>query len=614
MTPLTSKTFKHWFLGKPIRSRDAEGEKMPVWKALPILSSDALSSVAYGTEQILLALVAVGYAAFSFSLPIALGIIALIWLLVISYRQVISTYPQGGGAYMVAKENLGPHWGRLTGASLLIDYILTVAVSISAGVMAITSAFPSTIPYKIELCVVLVLIMVWLNLRGISESGTIFAIPTYIFVAVILVLVGKAYFDFFTGASVVPMNEIFPAAMPEGLTLFLILKAFSSGCSAVTGLEAISDAVPHFKNPPAKNAMRTQMILGALLAVIFSGVTLAAVIYHVHPDLEGHTSVLSMVTEHAFGHGIFYYVIQAATMLILVLAANTAFNGFPILSSIMAQDKNFPRIFAQRGSRLAYNFGILVLGAIAILLLLIFKGDTDALIPLYAIGVFLSFTLAQSGLVIKWLRDKQEGWKSKFAVNGIGAIISFFVLMIFAVTKFLSGAWVIIAFIPVLMFALSKIYVHYEEVADDLRIDLSAPLPHKESVIIVPIAGIHKVVASSIGFAKTLSPNVIAFYVATSEEEERKMKERWKEWNPEVRLVTHYSHYRTVINPLIEFIERVDNGIHDSATIMVLLPKFITLKWWHRLLHNQTANRIQDSLQSRRDIVVAVMPYHLLKH
>jgi amino acid transporter len=609
------KTFslKRFLFGRPLRSREAEGEKMPVWKALPILSSDALSSVAYATESILLALVIVGYAAFSFSLPIALGIIALIWILVISYRQVIVTYPKGGGAYAVSRENLGPLWSRIAGASLLVDYILTVAVSISAGVVAITSAFPKTIDYKIELCVIFVLIMVWLNLRGISESGTIFSIPTYIFILSMLTLVGKSIFDFLTGSTTVHVSEIIPNAIPPELTWFIILKAFSSGCSAVTGLEAISNAVPHFKDPGPRNAQLTQLWLGILLAVLFSGITIAAVAYHIHPDLTGHTSVLSMIAANAFGKGFLYYVIQISTMLILVLAANTAFNGFPILSSIMAQDKNFPRIFAQRGSRLAYNYGIIVLGIVAIILLLIFDGETELLIPLYAIGVFLSFTLAQTGLVLKWWRDRSEGWKGKFVINGLGAVISFVVLMIFAVTKFMSGAWLVIVLLPLIVFALNKIHQHYESIALELRLDMTLPIPAKESVVIVPIAGIHKVVAQSIGFAKTLSPNVIAFYVAQSEEEEQKIKERWKEWNPGVRLVTHYSHYRQVMNPLIEFIERVDNGIHESTSIMVLLPKFITIKWWHRLLHNQTANRIQDSLQSRRDIVVAIMPYHLHK-
>lgn len=610
------KTFslKHFLFGKPLRSRDAEGEKMSVWKALPILSSDALSSVAYGTEQILLALIAGSLTFFQYSLPVALGIIALIWILVISYRQVIATYPQGGGAYMVAKENIGPVWGRMAGASLLIDYTLTVAVSISAGVTAITSAFPETIPYKIELCVALLLIMIWLNLRGVSESGTVFSIPTYIFIVAILVLVGKGYFDFFTGAHDVQFNQIIPNQVPEGLTLFIILKAFSSGCSAVTGLEAISDAVPHFKKPAQKNAMNTQLILGLLLAVIFSGITFSAIVYQVTPDLTGHTSVLSMVTEAAFGRGFGYYFIQFATMLILVLAANTAFNGFPIMSSIMANDKNFPRIFAQRGSRLAFNVGILALGLLALVLLIVFEGDTDALIPLYAVGVFLGFVLAQTGLSIKWIKERPEGWKGKLFVNGLGAIISFFVLGIFITTKFMHGAWIICTLIPLMVIGLTKIYNHYEDVGAELRVDLTVPSEtDKETVVIIPVAGIHKVVVQSITFAKTLTPNVIAFYVATSEEEEAKMKERWKQWNPGVRLVTHYSTYRTVLNPLIEFIERVDNGIHEKSTIMVLLPKFITIKWWHRFLHNQTANKIQDSLQSRRDIVVAVMPYHMHK-
>lgn len=608
---LQDMIWKRILFGRKLKSREAENEKMPVWKALPILSSDALSSVAYGTEQILLVLITAGVAALSFSLPVAFSIILLIGILVLSYRQVIMTYPQGGGAYMVAKENLGMGFGRLTGASLLIDYLLTVAVSISAGVTAITSAFPVTIPYIVPMAVVLVVIMMWLNLRGVSESGTVFSIPTYFFLGLILLLIGKGVYDIMNGSVPTQPHEFIPQAIPQGLTLFLFLKAFSSGCSAVTGLEAISDAVPHFKQPSPKNAQRTQMVLGILLAIIFSGVTLLALGYQVIPDLNGHTSVLSMITEHAFGRGVLYFGVQIATMLILVLAANTAFNGFPILSSIMANDRNFPRVFANRGDRLAYHYGIVVLGILAIILLIIFKGKTEHLIPLYAIGVFLSFTLAQTGLVVKWWKEHPEKWVSKLITNGVGALVSFVVLIIFSVTKFLSGAWIVILTLPLIVILITKIHRHYEATAKELHLDYESPLPQKETVIVVPVAGIHRVVAESIGYAKKLSPNIIAFYVATSPEEEQKMEERWQNWDVGVRLVTHVTQYRNVVQPLVEFIERVDNGIHDSTTVMVLLPKFITRKFWHRILHNQTANRIQRNLQRRKDIVVAIMPYHL---
>jgi amino acid transporter len=598
--------------GKPLKSSEMESEKMAVWKALPILSSDALSSVAYGTEQILLELATVGAAAFAFSLPIALAIIVLIGVLVVSYRQVIDAYPQGGGAYMVSKENLGMVWGRLTGVSLMIDYMLTVAVSISAGVQAITSAFPATVPYIVPMALALVWLMVWLNLRGTSESGTVFAIPTYFFIGCVLILVGKGLYDLVTGSGHIHAQGIVPGAMPSGLTLFVLLKAFSSGCSAVTGIEAISDAVPHFKTPAARNAKRTLASLGTLLAIIFGGVTVLGLAYGVAPDPKGHTSVLSMVTEHAFGRGALYFATQIATMAILTLAANTSFNGFPILASIMAQDKNFPRMFSYRGDRLSFNYGIVTLGLLASLLLLAFKGRTDALIPLYAIGVFLSFTLAQSGLVRKWFRERHKGWQRKALINGLGAFVSLAVLLIFCLTKFAEGAWIVIVLIPIVLLGITKISNHYEALAGELRIDLcQTKIEEKEPIIIVPIAGIHRAVVASLNYAVSLSPNVIAFYISFTDEEEEKMEEKWEKWNPGVRLVVFRSRYRTIVRPLSEFIERIDAHRTKDQTIMVLLPQFITSKWWHKLLHNQSASRIRSKLQADKDIVVATVPYHL---
>ncbi|MGO4497455.1 APC family permease [Paenibacillus sp. 2RAB27] len=609
---MTSDSLKKIVFGKPLKSSEIESEKMPVWKALPILSSDALSSVSYGTEQILLELATVGVAAFAFSLPIAVSIIALILLLVLSYRQVIEAYPMGGGAYMVTKENLGMVWGRLTGVSLLIDYTLTVAVSISAGVQAITSAFPSAVPYIVPLTILLVWIMVWLNLRGTSESGTVFAIPTYFFILCILLLVGKGIFDLLTGSMNTHAIEFAPSSATNSLTLFVLLKAFSSGCSAVTGIEAISDAVPHFRTPSVNNAKRTLLSLGGLLAIVFGGVTLIALGYGVAPDHNGHTSVLSMVTEQAFGRGVMYYATQIATMLILVLAANTSFNGFPILASIMAQDKNFPRMFSFRGDRLSYHYGIITLGVLASLLLIGFKGKTDALIPLYAIGVFLSFTLAQTGLVRKWLKERVSGWIGKLIINGLGGIVSLVVLIIFSVTKFSEGAWIVIIITPILLWLITKISHHYDDVAKQLRIDITQDrVCTKEPVIIVPVAGIHKAVEQTLNYAKSLSPNVIAFYVSFSDEDEESMQEKWQIWDPGVRLVVFKSRYRTILKPLAEFIDRIDTHMSEKQSIMVILPQFMPKKWWHRLLHNQSAARIRSKLQADKDIVVATVPYHL---
>jgi amino acid transporter len=608
---MTNESLKKIIFGKPLKSSESESEKMPVWKALPILSSDALSSVAYGTEQILLELATVGVVAFSFSLPIAIAIILLITILVISYRHVIDAYPQGGGAYMVSKENLGMIWGRLAGVSLLIDYTLTVAVSISAGVIAITSAFPSTFAYIVPIALVLVWIMVLMNIRGTSESGTIFSLPTYLFIFCMLALVGKGLFDLIMGTHTGMHAIKLAPAVPSGLTLFVLLKAFSSGCSAVTGIEAISNTVPNFKNPSGKNAKKTLVTLAVLLGVIFGGVTILALAYGIVPDPTGHTSVLSMVTEQAFGRGGMYFITQMGTMLILVLAANTSFNGFPILSSIMASDKNFPRMFSHQGDRLAYNYGIVTLGILSSLLLIAFEGKTDLLIPLYAIGVFLSFTLAQSGLVLKWLREKPKGWIFKLLVNGIGALITLAVVLIFSITKFMEGAWIVIIITPILLWMITKVYTHYDQVANELRIDLEDPLPEKESIIIIPIAGIHRVVASTIAYAKTLSPNVIAFYVTYTDEEEQKMEEKWEKWNPGIRLVVFKSRYRTLLKPLSEFIERIQTHVDGKQTVMVMLPQFVARKWWHRLLHNQSAKRIRSKLQAKKDIVVTIVPYHL---
>lgn len=608
---MTSQSLKRVLLGRPLKSSEAETEKMPMWKALPILSSDALSSVAYGTEMILLELATVGAYAFSFSIPIAIAIILLISILIISYRQVIDAYPQGGGAYMVAKQNLGMMWGRLAGVSLLIDYTLTVAVSISAGVMAITSAFHGASPYVVPICLILVWFMVWMNLRGTSESGNVFALPTYLFIFCMLALVGKGLFDWITGAGPANHSIYIPTGFPAGLTWFVLLKAFSSGCSAVTGIEAISNAVPHFRNPAQKSAKRTMLTLGTLLAVIFGGVTVLSQAYDVHPDPTGTKSVLSMVAADAFGRGGFFYVIQFATMAILTLAANTSFNGFPILASIMALDKNMPRMFANKGDRLAFNYGIITLGILASILLIAFRGRTDALIPLYAIGVFLSFTLSQLGLVLKWRREKSAGWQRKVLINGLGAFVTFCVVIIFSITKFAEGAWIVIIITPLLLWLITRISKHYDNVAKQLKVNLAAPLPITETMIIVPVAGIHKVVVSTIAYAKSLTPNVVAFYVAFSPEEAKKMEERWEEWDPGVRLVVVVSRYRTLLKPLIEFIERVENRYGKEKRITVLLPEFITHKWWQRLLHNQSAFRIRTLLINRKDVVVSTVPFHL---
>ncbi|HEU5139703.1 MAG TPA: APC family permease [Bacillales bacterium] len=602
-------TLKRFLIGKPLRTEELESEKMPIWKGLPILSSDAMSSVAYGTEQILLVLAIFGSTALWYSLPITGAIIFLLTILILSYRQVTYAYPEGGGAYNVSSDNLGLYGGLVAGSALLVDYTLTVAVSSSAGVAAITSAFPALHDYSVLIAVLFVLVIMMLNLRGIRESGTIFAFPTYMFilgiVTLIVIGVGKLFFTGIPeGAPPVTSH------LPQGLTLFLLLRAFSSGCAALTGVEAISDSTPNFKKPESRNAARSLAILGLLMAVLFGGVSLLAYMYHITPS--GTETVLSQIAEHTFGQTLPYYYIQATTALILILAANTGFSAFPILASIMAKDQFMPRMFAVRGDRLSYSNGIILLAIGAIILIVAFQAKTEHLIPLYAIGVFLSFTLAQVGLVRRWLKDKSPGWVYKITINGAGAALSFIVLMIFAVTKFAEGAWIIIVFLPLLILFFYRIHRHYASVSKALQLDVTEDQPLKsDHVMIIPVGGVSKVVSNTIAYAKTINGEAIAFYVGFDEESVDRMEETWEKWNPNVRLVATVSRYRSVIRPLLRFIDHIEDEHNDKRQITVLVPEFMPHRWWHKVLHNQTALMIRMILLFRKDVVVSTVPFRL---
>jgi amino acid transporter len=602
---------KRFIIGKPLKTEQLHEEKLPIWKALPILSSDALSSVAYGTEQLLTVLAPIGVLALWYSLPISAVIIGLLAVLVLSYRQVIFEYPGGGGAYIVSHENLGWFAGLIAGASLLVDYTLTCAVSVAAGTDALTSAFPQLHRHGTLISVFFVILIMLLNLRGVRESGTIFAFPTYLFIMGIVVLVAFGLADLFLHGlprQAPPITKHFPA----GLTWFLVLRAFSSGCSAVTGVEAISNATPTFRAPEAKNAARTLALLGLLLAILFGGISLMAYMYHITPNPR--KTVLSQVAEHVFGRTFPYYYIQSTTALILILAANTAFSGFPLLASIMAKDKFMPRMFNNRGDRLNFSNGIILLAFAAIALIVLFNGDIDRLIPLYAIGVFLSFTLAQSGLVYRWWRKRSTRWISKLAVNALGAVVTLIVLLIFAITKFDEGAWIVIIVIPIMIFLFYQIRRHYNAVAEQLRVNIKEVKPtdrvQKEHLIIVPVGGINQVVVNTLSYAKKLNGEIVALYVAFDEEEVKKMESRWKEWNPGVRLVVTRSRFRSVIHPLMRLIHKVEA---KERQVTVLIPEFIPLKWWHRLLHNQTALMLRFVLLIRTHVVIATVPFHLHK-
>ncbi|AIK36565.1 amino acid permease family protein [Bacillus pseudomycoides] len=605
-------TIKRFLIGRPLKSTELGEQKLNKTKALAILSSDALSSVAYGPEQILIALSTVGALAFWYSIPIAIGVLVLLTALILSYRQIIFAYPHGGGAYVVSKENLGVNPGLIAGGSLLVDYILTVAVSVSAGTDAITSAFPSLHAHNVIIAIIFVLFITILNLRGVTESASILAYPVYLFVLALFILIGVGIYNIVTGE--VSLNLHTPIGTPvAGISLFLLLKAFASGSSALTGVEAISNAIPNFKDPAPKNAAKTLLAMGSLLAVLFSGIVYLAYYYGITPSEE--VTVVSQIAEETFGRNFMYFFIQGTTALILILAANTGYSAFPLLAVNLAKDKFIPRMFTVRGDRLGYSNGIIILGIASILLIIAFQGQTEHLIPLYAVGVFIPFTLSQSGMVVKWIREKPQGWILKLTINLTGAIISFIVMSMFFLTKF-SQVWTVLIFLPVIIIVFHRIRKHYEAVGDQLSLKTCEPIvPIEGNVIIVPVAGMTHVVENSLNYAKSLSPDqVIAVYVSFEREDEKKFEEKWKKWQPEVRLVTLHSHYRSIIQPLTKFIDTVQYKASESNyRVTVVIPQFIPKKGWHNILHNQSSLLIRAFLLYKRNVVITTVPYHLKK-
>ncbi len=605
-------SIKRLLIGRPLKSNEIGEQKLNKTKALAILSSDALSSVAYGPEQILIVLVTVGAAAIWYSIPIAVGVLILLSALILSYRQIIYAYPHGGGAYIVSKSNLGVNPGLIAGGSLLVDYILTVAVSVSAGTDAITSAFPTLHGYNVEIAIGFVILLTLLNLRGVTESASILAYPVYLFVLALFLLIGVGIYNVIIGG--VPTEAHTPIGTPvAGISLFILLRAFASGSSALTGVEAISNAIPNFKNPAPKNAAKTLMFMGILLAILFSGIVFLAYSYGITPS--GEVTVVSQIAEEIFGRNIMYFFIQGTTALILILAANTGYSAFPLLAVNLAKDKFIPRMFLIRGDRLGYSNGIIILGIASIILIVAFHAKTEHLIPLYAVGVFFPFTLSQSGMMVKWLREKPEGWITKFIINTMGAVICFIVTLMFFLTKF-SQVWSILIFLPIIVLLFHRIRKHYEAVGEQLRLTTCEPtLPIEGNVMILPVAGITHVVENSLNYAKSLSPNqIIAVYVSFDREDEKRFEEKWKKWQPDIRLVTLHSPYRSIINPLSKFVNTVEHKAREgNYQVTVVIPQFIPKKGWQNILHNQSSLLIRAFLLYRRDVVVTTVPYHLKK-
>lgn len=607
MGPVRLSQLKRLFVGTPLPTAQSRHERLEKSTALAVFASDALSSVAYATEEILLVLILAGTVALSYSIPIGIAIAVLIAIVVSSYRQTIRAYPQGGGAYIVSKDNLGVPAGLVAGAALLIDYVLTVAVSVAAGVAALTSAVPTLFPYRPGLCVVAVVGIALANLRGIRESGQLFAVPTYLFIASLggLIVYGGlgALFDFLPEA---PYQRHPPGL--EGVGLILFLRAFSSGCTALTGVEAVSDGVPAFKPPEAHNARVVLTWLGVILITLFLGITFLAYDFGITPRPE--ETVVSQLARHIFGSGFLYYELQAVTMLILLLAANTSFADFPRLSFFLARDRFIPRQFATQGDRLVFSNGILILSGLAALLLVIFGGDPHALIPLYAVGVFLSFTLSQASMVRRWLRLKEEGWWWRWWFNALGAIVTGLVMITIAATKFTDGAWLVVLLIPTLVGVFVLVHRHYEEVAVQLSLDgLGPPAPMTNTVLVL-VGDIHRGVVKAIQYAQTLSPNAKAVYVETDPERTRRLEEKWGKYGMGAPLIVLTSPYRSLLGPLTEYIDHLQEQ-GENHVVTIVLPEFIPARWWQLGLHNQTAFLIKGAMLFRKNVIVTDVPYHL---
>jgi amino acid transporter len=609
---------KRIFIGPPIASSEEHHQRLIKLVALAVFASDAISSTAYATEEILVVLVpAGGTRAIEALIPIAIVVVVLLAIVVTSYRQTIHAYPKGGGSYVVSRENLGTLPSLVAGSSLLVDYVLTVAVSVSAGVAAITSAFPTLAPYRVELCLMAIALMTVANLRGLKESGQIFAGPTYIYVLSIVALVGYGLFRSYTGdlKPLAPdlgyLDKVFGGEAGQALGLFVLLRAFSSGAVALSGVEAISDGVPAFRPPESRNAARTLAAMAAILGTLFFGLSLLT--HRLHPivDPEKQT-LLSALGKAVFGGGTpFYYVLQFSTFAILILAANTAYADFPRLCSFIARDGFLPRQLASRGDRLVFSNGVLVLAGMAALLVIVFGGQTKALIPLYAVGVFTGFTLSQSGMVVYQWRRRSPGWRVAMTISAIGATATGVVLLVVVVSKFAIGAWVPVIVIPALVMLLRTIRGHYDHVRAVTQAPLEwKPRGHTHTVVVL-IGSINKGTLNGLQYARSLAPDrLLALSVVGDADEQKALADEWLERNIPVELHTIYSPYRELTGPVLEYLDELDAEDPDDL-ITVVIPEFVVTSWYTQVLHNQTALALKARLLFRPNTVVTSVPVHV---
>jgi amino acid transporter len=624
------RSWRSWLIGRPLATADAPHQTIGKLIGLAVFASDALSSTAYATQEILVILVLAGTAAFGYAFPISVAIVALLVIVTLSYEQTIHAYPGGGGAYIVARDNLGEAPAQVAGAALLTDYILTVAVSVSSGVAQVASAFPALFPYRVSLAVGLVAFIMIINLRGVKESGATFAIPSYFFLVMIFLMVGIGFFRYLTGTLGHVVN---PPAMEvvgttQAVTLFLLLRAFAGGTSALTGTEAISNGIPAFKEPRSHNAGMTLIWMAAILGTLMLGITFLAVQVTAVPS-EAETVISQLARTALGGRDILYLGVIAGTSVILILAANTSFADFPRLSALVAGDGFLPRQFTYRGSRLVYSRGIIALGLIASLLIVLFGASVNALIPLYAIGVFLSFTLSQAGMAHRWWKVghlapgqeiKERGstlryepsWETKMVINGFGSACTAVVTLVFAATKFMDGAWIVVVLVPAMVTIFFTIHHHYRNLARELSLeDYGTPSRIARHRVILPIGGVHRGTLAALHYARSLSDDVTAVHVPIDPAEGEALRRKWEIWGDGVRLVMLESPYRLFLEPLLEYIEEVAAHRQPNEVITVVVPQFVPKHWWNNLLHTQTAIQLRLVLFFKPGIVVTDVPYHV---
>lgn len=626
------RNWRSWLIGRPLSTADAPHQTIGKRVGLAVFASDALSSTAYATQEILVILAAAGTMAFGYVFPIAIAIVALLVIVSISYEQTIHAYPDGGGAYIVSRDNLGEFPALIAAAALLTDYILTVSVSIASGVAQLVSAFPSLYEYRVVLAVVFILFIMLVNLRGVKESGTAFSIPTYFFIAVVLIMITTGLWRLITGSlgMVVDPPEIeFHGDAIAVITPFLLLHAFSSGTAALTGIEAISNGITAFKEPRSKNAGITLVWMSVILSTFFLGISYITNFIHAVPS-ETETVISQIARTIYDGRGTMYLMVISATTVILIMAANTAFADFPRLGALIAKDGFIPRQLAYRGSRLVYSRGIVTLAVIASILMVLFNASVTRLIPLYAIGVFLSFTLSQSGMALRWWKSGrlkpgeqkvergstihfEKNWVFKMFVNGFGAICTAVVMMVFAVTKFKDGAYLVLILIPILVGVFWMIHRHYNNLAKNLSLDNFGVIPsqtHRHRVI-MPVSGVHQGTLSALRYARMLSDDVTAVHIVIEPDDAEKTRKKWETWGEGVRLVMLDSPFRLFVEPLLEYIADLAEKRQPGEIITVVVPEFVSENRWTAALHTNTADILRTQLKNQHGIVITNVPYHV---